>query len=242
MMTTYFISDIHLQAECPKITADLLQFLQGPALQADALYILGDLFAVWFGDDLDYSFADPIIAALNALNQNNIPIYFMAGNRDFLIGEKFCKVAHMQMLPDPYIIDLYGKPVLLTHGDLLCTLDTKYQTFRFYAQHPICKALFLAIPKFLRIKFGNWLRYKARSRVPSDYLVKNSIYDVNPTTVAEWFDKYNVKTMIHGHTHQPSLNTIDDKQRIVLGDWSPRSAFIVQANADTFKLFDLTTN
>ena len=88
-MTTYFISDIHLQADTPKITAALLQFLQGPALQADALYILGDLFAVWFGDDLDYSFAAPIITALGALKQNNIPIYFMAGNRDFLIGKNF---------------------------------------------------------------------------------------------------------------------------------------------------------
>lgn len=238
-MTTYFISDIHLSSRSSENSNLLLEFLRNTAPQTDALYILGDLFAIWFGDDLDYSFVTEIVQALQNLHDMKIPVYFMHGNRDFLISKNFCSVTGMQMLPDPFITTIYGKKVLLTHGDLLCSQDTKYQKFRKFVQSPIIKWLFLITPKFLRIKIGNWVKNKAGSSGHLDANFDATKYDADQTTINSWFTQYNVETMIHGHTHLPALHNIGNTQRYVLGDWNKSAAIILKCEPQQFKLIDL---
>jgi UDP-2,3-diacylglucosamine hydrolase len=189
---------------------------------------------------MDYNFAAPVVTALKYLHSKNVPLYFMPGNRDFLIGQEFCKATGMQLLPDPYEINLYGKPCLLTHGDLLCTQDLKYQRFRKFAQNSFIKKLFLIIPKMLRVKLGHWVRRKAMSRViVAPQISQNAMYDADPNTVQQWLDKYTVDAIIHGHTHQPALYSLGTKQRIVLGDWTHHAAFILKAEPGALQLVDL---
>lgn len=231
-MTTYFISDLHLHVAGPQNCKLFLEFLHTKAQHADALYILGDLFALWLGDDVELPKFPQVMDALKKISDRGIPVYFMHGNRDFLIGSQFAKATGCKILPDPYVINLYDQKILLTHGDQLCTLDHGYQRFRKFVQNSIIKRLFLSIPTTFRIKLGHWVKSKA-NRLGSNK--QPALYDVNPQTVTKWLKQFDTPIMIHGHTHKPEVA----HNRIVLGDWTNESAKILSFTAHDFSLIDL---
>lgn len=233
-MYTYFISDLHLHANSKIQTELLLAFLGTQGMQADAIYILGDFFAMWLGDDLNEPYIQTVQRALQDISKQNIPLYFMRGNRDFLISDKFCRASTCNMLPDPCTIELYGQKILLTHGDQLCTLDLEYQKFRKFVQHRFTRKLFLSLPGWLRKKLALWVKGRTRGS-PKD----PATYDVAQATVDAWFAKHAVNTMIHGHTHRPAIHKHGANTRIVLGDWEPNSAKILAFAADHYQLIDL---
>ena len=232
-MTTLFISDLHLDPSRPAITDLFLAFLRDEAMQADALYILGDLFEAWIGDDTPSPAADAVAIALHAVADAGVPVYFIRGNRDFLVGEDYARRAGFTILPDPSVIDLYGRPVLLQHGDLLCTDDVAYQQFRAQTRDPAWQAQFLAQPLPARIAFAQQARAASRAH-QSGLQAKGtmeSITDVAPATVASTFARYGIGTMIHGHTHRPAVHAGEGGTRIVLGDWYEQGSVLrVTAN------------
>lgn len=222
--TTYslFISDLHLCSSRPAITQQFLTFLQTEAVQAHALYILGDLFEYWAGDDdLDDAHHQAIIAGLHRLAATGTNIFFMHGNRDFLLGQVFADAAGIQLLHDPTIIDLHGKRVLLSHGDALCTDDVDYQAFRRQVRTSAWQAAFLATPLAARKTQIKTLRL--RSEQEKSYK-SESIMDVNADAVNHLIKDYDYpELLIHGHTHRPALHRLKVDghacQRWVLGDW-----------------------
>lgn len=226
-MTTLFIADLHLDASRPAITDLFLDFLHRQAPGSDALYILGDLFEAWIGDDTPSPAADAVATALETLSRSGVPVYFIRGNRDFLLGEDYARRAGMRILPDPSVIDLYGAPVLLLHGDLLCTDDIPYQQFRAQTRDPAFQAQFLAQPLAARIAFAQKAREASQSRQTEmkhgDRERFETVTDVAPAEVEATFVRYGVDCMIHGHTHRPAVHELQvggrARRRIVLGDW-----------------------
>lgn len=220
-MTTLFIADLHLDPLRPEIQARFSDFLQGEARQARALYILGDLFEVWVGDDAPLPEYRPGMRALRELADSGVPVYFMHGNRDFLIGQRFARECGIQLLPDPSVIDLYGEPTALLHGDTLCTDDREYQRFRYWMRKPWLQHLLLRLPASLRWRIGRSIRARSQQRTRNKPM---QIMDVNPDAVATSFHTLGVRRMIHGHTHRPARHQVDlgggaTGERIVLGDW-----------------------
>ena len=242
-MATLFISDLHLDPERPAITALFGRFLDGEARSADALYILGDLFEAWVGDD-DPSEAGAFVAdRLRALVDAGVPAYFIRGNRDFLLGETYAARCGMTLLDDPTIIDLHGEPTLLLHGDLLCTDDTAYQQFRAQTRDPQWQAQFLAQPLAVRLAFAAQARAASKARYGELQASGQSetITDVAPATVREWFQRYGVRRMIHGHTHRPAIHDEGGgNTRIVLGDWYEQGS-VLRVDAGGFDLTALPT-
>jgi UDP-2,3-diacylglucosamine hydrolase len=228
-MTTLFVSDLHLDPERPEITTLFGRFLDGEARSADALYILGDLFEAWVGDD-DPSDAGAFVAdRLRALADAGVPTYFIRGNRDFLLGEAYAARSGMILLDDPTVVDLHGEPTLLLHGDLLCTDDTAYQQFRAQTRDPQWQAQFLAQPLAARLAFAAQARAASKARY-GELVSKGmaeTIGDVAPATVQDWFGRFGVKRMIHGHTHRPAIHDEGGgKTRIVLGDWYEQGSLL----------------
>ncbi len=240
-MTTLFISDLHLDAERPEITALFGRFLDGEARSADALYILGDLFEAWVGDD-DPSAAGALVAEkLRALVDTGVPTCFIRGNRDFLLGETFAARCGMTLLDDPTRIDLYGQPTLLLHGDLLCTNDTAYQQFRTQTRDPQWQAQFLAQPLQSRLAFAAQARAASQARYGElvSMGTAETIGDVSPATVQDWFARFGVMRMIHGHTHRPAIhNEGNGNTRIVLGDWYAQGS-VLRVDRDGYALSTL---
>lgn len=242
-MTTLFISDLHLDPSRPAITDLFLAFLGGEARQADALYILGDLFEAWIGDDTPSPAADAVATELRALADGGVPVYFIRGNRDFLVGEDYSRRAGMRILPDPAVIELYGKPVLLQHGDLLCTDDTAYQAFRAQTRDPAFIAQFLSQPLEARIAFAQKARAASQAHQAEmkadDRAQFETVTDVAPDEVVATFQRYGVDTMIHGHTHRPAIHALKaggrDCTRIVLGDWYEQGS-VLRVDADGMTL------
>lgn len=227
---TLFISDLHLDPNAPSITKAFKQTLNGTAREADALYILGDLFEVWIGDDDLNDFNRYIIELLQEFTSSTkVPTYFMRGNRDFLIGKRFAKMSGVTLLPDPTIIDLYGKKTILLHGDTLCTLDYKYQQFRKKAHHPIFKPLAYAIPLSLRRKIAKKMRSKSMNHF---HVTDEKLMDVCPLEVEKVMQTSQADLMIHGHTHRPKIH---DNNRAVLGPWH-KAAYLLYVSADDIKL------
>lgn len=230
-----FVSDVHLSDERPKLTSLFLQFLEGPALDADALYILGDLFDVWVGEDLTFPFHQDIHRALKKLQANNVAVYFIPGNRDFLISSEYLKKLGCQKLADRAVIDLHSVPTLLMHGDLLCTQDKYYQWYRIVAQHPITRFLFLMLPQKTRQGIGRKLREKSRRYQQGKPL---NILDVDSNSVdLEMLDAKALQ-FIHGHVHRANIHThtVANKhvKRIVLGDWKEnKGSFIISTPEST---------
>lgn len=216
MAKIFFISDLHLQESEPEITEIFLRFLRGQAHEAEALYILGDLFEVWVGDDDLSAFNVQIIQALKQATQRGLPIYFMRGNRDFFIGRKFAKKTGVKIIADPTLIDLYGVPTVLMHGDSLCTFDLKHQKTRRYTSNSFYKWVVLQLPLSLRRRAGVWLRGKSQGHQKH---TENYIMDVNPETVNQVMQEHQATQLIHGHTHKPKIHTLEWGQRIVLGAW-----------------------
>lgn len=217
---TLFISDLHLAADRPDISQQFLTYMQNSAPRAEALYILGDLFEIWLGDDAITPAHQVILDAIKSISDRGIAVYFMRGNRDFLIGDNFAQACGCEILDDPCVIDLYGTPTLLTHGDLLCTDDVDYQAFRSYIRDPKTIKQLMALSIEERIAKGK--EYRAGSQAANKEK-SMEIMDVNQNAVLAMLRKHNVEHMIMGHTHRPNMHTfeLDGKpaQRIVLGDW-----------------------
>ncbi len=221
MPHTLFISDLHLSPDTPDATAALLRFLRETALAADALYVLGDLFEYWIGDEgLAQPFAQEVALAFRALAQGGVPVYFMHGNRDFLIGERFATASGMKLLTDPAVVDLYGTPTLLMHGDSLCIDDVEYQKFRAMVRNAAWQQAFLAKPLDERVRMAREVRGKSEQ---AKQVKDMTIMDVAPTAVDDAFRAHNYARMIHGHTHRPARHehTVDGHrcERWVLADW-----------------------
>jgi UDP-2,3-diacylglucosamine hydrolase len=220
-MATLFISDLHLDNGRPQITHLFEQFLASDdARSADALYILGDLVEAWIGDDDDAELPTRIATATKALRDGGVPVYFMVGNRDFLLGEEFAKRAGFTLLEDGTVHELYGRPTLLMHGDVLCTDDVAYQTLRKQVRTPEWKAQILAMSLDARRAFAAKAREDSRAHTGS---AMETIMDANAGAVADAMRKAGVTRLIHGHTHRPATHRFDldgqTAERIVLGDW-----------------------
>ena len=223
-MTTLFVSDLHLHAARPEITALFLDFLRDEAVHGDALYILGDLFEAWLGDDADDALAQSLRDALSRLRAAGVPLYLMRGNRDFLFGPRFAADSGAVLLPDPCVVPLYGEPTLLMHGDLLCSEDHAYLAFRSQVRDPAWQGEFLARPLAERAEFAARARAASQERQAGLQAEGEleTITDVTPATVAETMARFGVRRMIHGHTHRPAIHSLRvngmPAQRVVLGD------------------------
>ncbi|KAF1709389.1 UDP-2,3-diacylglucosamine diphosphatase [Pseudoxanthomonas kalamensis DSM 18571] len=245
-MTTLFISDLHLDAERPDTTELFGAFLRNQARRAEALYILGDLFETWVGDDDDSRVGAWVAAHLRELADSGVPVHFIRGNRDFLLGSAYARHAGFRILPDPAVILLYGTPVLLLHGDLLCSDDTAYQAFRAQTRDPAWQSAFLAQPLAARQAFAAQARAASQARQSElkDGGMGNfeTITDVTPATVEATFARYGIDTMIHGHTHRPAVHRLQvggrECHRIVLGDWYEQGS-VLRVDAESMKLESL---
>lgn len=224
MSHTLFIADLHLCTEEPAITAGFLHFLRREAQHADALYILGDLFEAWIGDDDPNPLHGEVATALRQLT---IPCYFIHGNRDFLVGKRFAAACGMTLLPEEQVLELYGRQVLIMHGDTLCTDDAGYLRFRAKVQQRWLQTLFLALPLFVRQRIAQKMRAGSRKANSNK---SQSIMDVNPQAVTNAMARYNVQWLIHGHTHRPAVHPllINGKaaERLVLGAWHEEGSMI----------------
>jgi UDP-2,3-diacylglucosamine hydrolase len=224
-MTTLFISDLHLDAERPQVTALFGRFLREEACGADALYILGDLFEAWVGDDDPSDTGAFVARELRTLADAGVPVHFIRGNRDFLVGDAYARRAGMAILPDPAVVMLYGEPTLILHGDTLCTDDVAYQQFRAQVRNPAWQQQFLSQPLAARVAFAQQARAasKAHQAGLQDRGAMESITDVAPATVEATLLRFGITRMIHGHTHRPAIHELEIGeracQRIVLGDW-----------------------
>jgi UDP-2,3-diacylglucosamine hydrolase len=217
---TLFISDLHLAAERSQALALFLRFASGRARQAEALYVLGDLFDAWIGDDDDGPLATAVRTALRDLTHAGVAVFFQGGNRDFLIGEHFAGETGVRLLPDHAVVDLHGTPTLLMHGDLLCTDDVDYQQARVMLRNPAFVADFLAKPLPARTALA--AEYRRRSGEATS-LKAEDIMDVNAATVVQVMRQHGARRLIHGHTHRPAVHALqidgEPAERIVLGEW-----------------------
>lgn len=235
-MTTLFIADLHLSAERPDITACFLRFIAQETHHIDALYVLGDLFEMWIGDDEDSPFLRQIKQAFKTLTDTGTPCYFIHGNRDFLIGKRFSRETGITLLPEHSVVDLYGTPTLILHGDTLCIEDQAYQRYRKKVHNPVIQWLFARLPLSYRIKVGDKFRQNSGK---NNQTKSQSIMDVTQAEVIRVMREANVTQMIHGHTHRPNIHNFDidgiPAQRIVLGDWYDHGSVLVY-NADGYQL------
>ena len=238
-MSTLFISDLHLDGNRPEITELFISFLKERALQADALYILGDLFEVWLGDDMVLPDYQTAIQAMHSLADAGVPLYIMHGNRDFLMRDSFAEQAGCTLLGEQHLIDLYGTPTLLMHGDTLCTDDIEYQKFRAMVRDPHWQQELLAKTPQERIALAKKYREVSKSEMASK---ASAIMDVNQDTVEQVMREQQTQHLIHGHTHRPATHTfLLDSQpatRIVLGDWYEHGS-VLECNQDGCELQSL---
>lgn len=227
-MTALFVSDLHLCPSRPHINRLFFDFLTGPARQAESLYILGDLFEYWAGDDdLDDPFNAGICTALRTLSETAVPVFFMAGNRDFLAGEGFARTAGLSLLPDPATLDLHGTRTLLMHGDTLCTDDDAYQAFRAEVRTPDWQQAFLALPLAHRKSQIEALRRESEAQ---KQVKPMQIMDVNPVAVLQALTLHRCARLIHGHTHRPARHALVANgrscERWVLPDWYETGSYL----------------
>jgi UDP-2,3-diacylglucosamine hydrolase len=224
---TFFIADLHLAQNRPDITACFLRFLKGDATQAQQLYILGDLFEAWIGDDDDSDFLTTIAESLTALSALGTTIYYIHGNRDFLLGKRFAEKSAMILLPEIDLIDLYGKSVVIMHGDTLCTRDIGYQKFRKKSRSWWWQAIVKSLPLFVRKKIASDYRKRSAAATATK---SQDIMDVTPDEVVKCLESYHSQLLIHGHTHRPAVHelTANNKKakRTVLGDWYEQGAWL----------------
>lgn len=237
-MATYFISDLHLSDERPQLTRAFFQFLESLQNQAKQLYILGDFFDAWVGDDDDRSLVTSVAEALSRLAVTGCDIFLMHGNRDFLMGDKFAVACGAKILAENSVIDLYGTPCLLLHGDSLCTGDAAYMQFRQQVRSPEWQAMILAQPLAARRALAAQLREKSQAM---NSLKAEDIMDVTPSEVVRALEEAKVNCMIHGHTHRPATHRLElsgqqPATRWVLGDWHD-SAWAIKADATGINLY-----
>lgn len=237
-MTTLFISDLHLSPDTQDITACFVQFMRNEAIHADALYVLGDLFEFWIGDEDRSEFALLIKNEFKTLVASGVPCFFTQGNRDFLVGQRFAKYTGVQLLGDETVIDIYGRKAVVLHGDTLCTQDTQYLEFRAKVHQPWLQWVFNKIPMFIKKK----IVAKVQSGIRDEKEMKSlDIMDVTPSEVIRVMEAHQVDLMIHGHTHRPDVHTFEINNhpmtRIVLGDWYQQGSVLVVNDSN----YDLQT-
>lgn len=235
------ISDLHLEEERPDITRAFLHFLATRARQAEALYILGDFFEVWIGDDAMTPFQQSIANALRALSERGTRIYLMHGNRDFMLGKGFCRAAGCTLLGDPSVVEFGGERVLLMHGDSLCTRDEGYMRLRRLLRNPLSLFILRNLPLSTRRKLARKLRSESRAQTR---MKASDIIDVTPELIPRVLAEHGVRTLIHGHTHRPATHELEvdghPARRIVLGDWD-QQGWALQVDESGFQQapFDL---
>lgn len=226
-MTTLFISDLHLSPNTPDINSCFQRFMREEAVNADALYVLGDLFDFWIGDDDNSDFAQQIRAEFKRLTDNGVPCFFTKGNRDFLVGKRFAKQTGVVLLGDETVIDLYGRRAVILHGDTLCTQDTQYLAFRAKVNQPWLQWLFNRLPMAVKTPIVKKVQSDARDTKKGKAL---SIMDVTQSEVEKVMAAHHVDLMIHGHTHRPNIHTFttngQELTRIVLGDWYEQGSIL----------------
>ena len=240
-MSVYFISDLHLSASRPLLSALFLKFLKTEAIKAEALYILGDLFEAWIGHENLGAHDTEILEALTHLSSQGIPVFFMPGNRDFLLNEALLEERGCRFLNDPTVISLYGKSIILTHGDKLCTLDKSYQRFRAVVQHPWVKQWFLKWPYRWRKQVAKALRSNREHTKKPDIIPRH--WDVVLSEVYQLMREHQAYTLIHGHTHLPGIHDFmldgNKAKRITLGDWNVTGSALV-VDQDSIELKSIT--
>ena len=240
-MATYLISDLHLDESRPDITRAFFDFLKGPAAGAEALYILGDFFEVWIGDDDDAPLVAEVAQQLQEYAAAGTKVFLMHGNRDFLLGEAFARRCGAELLADPSLVELAGQPVLLMHGDSLCTLDQEYMAFREQARNPQWQQALLAKPLQERRQIAAQIRAVSKSM---NSRKAEDIMDVTPEEVVRVMQEHQVHTLIHGHTHRPARHHLEldgePAERIVLGDWG-ELGWCIRADADCIELIHWPT-
>jgi UDP-2,3-diacylglucosamine hydrolase len=212
-----FISDLHLQASHPRTAEAFFRFLAERAAHAERLYLLGDIFEYWAGDDdLDDPFNRSVATALRRLSDGGTAVYWLGGNRDFLVGTGFAEAAGLTLLPEPHVATIAGRQVVLVHGDAQCTDDVKYMAFRAQVRDPAWQGQFLAMPLAQRKAIIAGLREGSRAAHGEK---SYEIMDVTPAAVATLHAETDTDVIIHGHTHRPALHEADGKRRYVLPDW-----------------------
>jgi len=231
-----FVSDLHLDAASPAIAQQFHAFLEDEARSAEALYILGDLFEVWLGDDDPDPAARATVRALRALTDSGVPVFVMHGNRDFLIGDRFCRETGATLLADGTVVELHGERAVLMHGDALCTDDAGYQHLRRIVRNPLVRGIFRVMTLEQRRAFARRLRAGSREHVG---MTAPEIMDVNAEAVAQAFRMAGVRTMIHGHTHRPAIHPLEidgaPAKRVVLGDWYTQGS-VLEVSPGGFEL------
>ena len=240
-----FISDMHLQEERPEITRAFLQLLKTQAPKAQALYLLGDVFNYWVGDDAMTDYHRLIANALKELAQTGTQVFLMHGNRDFALGNDFCHQAGCTLIPDPYVICPFGEPILLMHGDSLCTQDKGYQVLRYLLRHSVINYCLHRLPLSWRLKIGSKARQASQNRKQP---VNPYIIDVTETAVIKHLEQHQSCCLIHGHTHRPAVHDlhvkIEGKQlpakRYVLGDWSDQQGWKITLEKDDIQLSEFS--
>ena len=242
-MTTLFISDLHLDGTRPDISAQFLDFLEREARSAKALYILGDLFEAWIGDDDPDPDKRRVIAGLRAVTNAGVPTFLIHGNRDFLIGKRFCRETGIELLADGTVVDLYGRPVLLMHGDLLCIDDHAYQRLRRIVRNPVVQLVMRRLTLRQRQRLAERMRAGSKEHIASMDIAAPEIMDVNQDEVRRTFARYGVDCIIHGHTHRPAVHELEidghKAIRIVLGDWYEQGS-VLRWNQQGFELASLS--
>ena len=229
-----FVSDLHLDRDKPEITRNFLHFLETRAVNARVLYILGDLFEVWLGDDDEAEHLHPLFEALQALSRK-VEILFLHGNRDFLVGEQLAQRCGMSLFEEPRVITLGKHRVGLMHGDLLCTDDVDYQKFRTMVRGDEWQQQFLSQPLAERQRLAAALRDKSSAAMQAKTI---DIMDVNQQAVEQRFAELDIDVLIHGHTHRPAMHSMsNNRRRIVLGDWQPEPSYLSWAEGE-FTLVD----
>ena len=227
-MATLFVSDLHLEPGRPEIGEQFLAFLAGPAREADALYILGDLFEAWIGDDDPNPYYAQMKAALRELSASGVPVYFMHGNRDFMIGDEFAAATGITLLEDPHPLAIHGESVLLSHGDALCTDDIEYQQVRAMTRNPEWQAMMMSKSIEERTAFALQARQQSLAR---NETMTEEIADVNLAAVEQTIRESGVDILLHGHTHRPAVHPfhVDERpvHRIVLGDWYDQGSMVI---------------
>ncbi|MDY6946198.1 MAG: UDP-2,3-diacylglucosamine diphosphatase [Pseudomonadota bacterium] len=239
---TLFISDLHLDGERPDITAQFLEFLEREARQAQALYILGDLFEAWIGDDDPDPDKRRVIDALRSLTHGGVRVYFIHGNRDFLVGRRFAAATGVKLLPDGTLIELYGKRVLLMHGDTLCIDDADYQRLRRIVRNPLVQFILRSLSLGQRQKLAARMRAGSKAHIESMDRSKPQIMDVNQDAVRRTFESEQADLIVHGHTHRPAVHEVQlgdhVATRIVLGDWYEQGS-VLRWNEQGYELAGL---
>lgn len=237
-MTYLFIADLHLSPDHPRLVRGFLDLLQHYQNKNTQLYILGDWFNAWIGDDYTAPWLDEIIEQLKQFTDAGNQIYFQVGNRDFALGQKFLDTFNGQLLPDIHTVHIGNKTFRLEHGDALCTDDISYQRFKKIIRNPIVLALLKSTPLSFRQKLANGFRKKSRE---SQQNKSYEIMDVNQNAVEQAL--HNIDVLIHGHTHRPQIHDVNGRPRIVLGDWREKTseAMLLEVNENSdWKLFKWT--